>query len=54
MRYHFFEWQNFSTFIEGRAGFMVTAKQVPDGGTYFNFTPQGVSGRRTNSPTTGF
>jgi opacity protein-like surface antigen len=44
VRYHFLHWNQFTLFAEGGAGFILSPDQVPTGGTYFNFIPQGGVG----------
>ena len=40
LRYHFFERERFSAFIDGIAGFFYANKNFPEGGTHFNFNEQ--------------
>jgi hypothetical protein len=39
-RWHFFERDRLSLYLDGGAGFLIADRQVPRGGTHFNFTPQ--------------
>src|SRR5882724_10046948 len=39
-RWHFFERDHLSLFLDGGAGLLVADRDVPRGGTHFNFTPQ--------------
>lgn len=43
-RWHFINARRFSVFAEGGAGAQITADEVPDGGSEFNFTPRGGMG----------
>jgi lipid A 3-O-deacylase len=44
MRWHFLRKPNWSLFIDGGAGVMVTTSDVPSKGASFNFTPQAGAG----------
>jgi hypothetical protein len=40
LRYHFYEYERLSLFIEGIAGFFYANRNFPQGGTHFNFNEQ--------------
>ncbi|MHC4947026.1 MAG: acyloxyacyl hydrolase [Planctomycetota bacterium] len=39
-RWYFMEWETWSLFVDGGAGFLLTNDDVPTNGTSYNFTPQ--------------
>ena len=39
-RWHFYERDRLSLYLDGGAGFLLADRNVPPGGTHFNFTPQ--------------
>lgn len=48
VRSHWIRGENWSLYIDGGAGILVSTSRVPNGGSSFNFTPQGGLGASIN------
>ena len=48
VRSHWIRGENWSLYIDGGAGILVSTSRVPNGGSSFNFTPQGGVGASIN------